>query len=324
MRSTGDRPDDARLGLAAAAGAAILYGAAYPATAVALRSFTPLGIAGIACTIALPFVLLAAAAGLVTRPSLAALGRGRLSRLVVLGSLGGLAFIAATNVAVALSGPTITGFVAPLYAVAAALLAVPILGERLRAVTAAAFGLALVGTILLAGVDPTATSLTGVLFAAVAAVIFGLYMVLARKWSEPYALDGTLVTIANLVGRGPILLLVELVRTSAGSSRSHRAAHDRIRLELDREPAPHRERPAGARAVDLGRAAADPGVRRGHRCPALRRDPDPPGVAGCGAHPPGHRRGDRARPALSPTRRRHVGLGGGRRRRRRRGPTAAG
>src|SRR5215510_4937841 len=105
MRPTGDRPDDARLGLAAAAGAAILYGAAYPATAVALRSFSPLAIAGIACTIALPFV--------------------------VLGALGGVAFIAATNLAVSLNGPTITGFVAPLYAVAAAILAVPILGERL-------------------------------------------------------------------------------------------------------------------------------------------------------------------------------------------------
>jgi len=221
MRPTGDRPDDARLGLAAAAGAAILYGAAYPATAVALRSFTPLAIAGIACTVALPFVLLAALTGIIPRPSRSAANRASVSRLVVLGALGGVAFIAATNLAVALSGPTITGFVAPLYAVAAALLAVPILGERLRPITMGAFLLALVGTVLLAGVDPTATSLTGVVFAAVAAAIFGLYMVLARKWSEPYALDGTLVTIANLIGRGPILLLVELVRTSGSVIPSH-------------------------------------------------------------------------------------------------------
>ena len=59
---------DERLGLLAAAGAAILYGAAYPATAVALRSFTPLAIAGLACTIALPFVIAAAAIGLIARP----------------------------------------------------------------------------------------------------------------------------------------------------------------------------------------------------------------------------------------------------------------
>ena len=54
MRVTTPRDDGERIGLLAAAGAAILYGAAYPATAIALRSFTPLGIAGLACTLALP------------------------------------------------------------------------------------------------------------------------------------------------------------------------------------------------------------------------------------------------------------------------------
>ena len=73
---TGTRAHDERRGLLAAAGAAILYGAAYPATAVALQSFTPLAIAGIACTIALPFVIAAALAGLVARPRLRAVPRG--------------------------------------------------------------------------------------------------------------------------------------------------------------------------------------------------------------------------------------------------------
>ncbi len=212
MRPSGGPRDEARRGLAAAAGAAILYGAAYPATAVALRSFTPLGIAGIACTIALPFVIAAAALRIVTPPSRAAWNPASLLRLTVLGALGGVAFIAATNLAVSLSGPTVTGFVAPLYAVAAAVLAVPLLGERLRPMTAAAFGLALVGTALLAGVDPSATSLAGVAFASAAAVCFGLYMVLARRWGSRYALTGSLITIANLIGRGPILLLFEFVR----------------------------------------------------------------------------------------------------------------
>ena len=39
-----------------------------------------------------------------------------------------------------------------------------------------------------------------------AAVMFGLYIVLARRWGRRYALDGTLVTIANLAARGPLLL----------------------------------------------------------------------------------------------------------------------
>ena len=207
--------DGARAGVLAAAGAATLFGASYPATAVALRSFTPLGIAGLACTIALPVVIALTAAGLLPRPSAQAMNRASLARLAVLAALGGFAFIAAANIAVSLSGPTVTGFVAPLYAVAAALLAVPILGERLRPVTIAAFAVALVGTALLAGVEPSVTALTGVAAAGGAALVFGLYIVLARRWSRRYALDGTLITIANLVGRGPVLILVELVRSPA-------------------------------------------------------------------------------------------------------------
>jgi drug/metabolite transporter (DMT)-like permease len=213
MRLTTATNNGARAGVLAAAGAAILFGAAYPATAVALRSFTPLGIAALACTLALPIVVALAAAGILPRPSMAAMNRASLVRLIVLASLGGIAFIAAANIAVALSGPTVPGFVAPLYAVAAALLAVPILGEPIRVVTVAAFVVALAGTALLAGVEPSASALTGVAAAGSAAMIFGLYIVLARRWSRPYALDGTLITIANLIGRGPALLLVELARS---------------------------------------------------------------------------------------------------------------
>ncbi len=212
MQTSAARRDD-RFGLLFAAGAAILYGAAYPATAVALRSFTPLGVAALACSLALPVVVLLAATGVLPRPSRAALTTAGLIRLVVLAVLGGFAFIGATNVAVALSGPTITGFVAPLYAVAASVLAVPILGERIRPVTIAAFVLALIGTALLAGFDPSSTAWSGVVLAGLAAVMFGLYIVLSRRWAQPYALDGTLVTIANLVSRGPVLLIVEWTRS---------------------------------------------------------------------------------------------------------------
>jgi probable blue pigment (indigoidine) exporter len=206
--------NDERVGTLAAAGAAILFGAAYPATAIALRSFSPIGIAAIACVLALPVVLGLAAVGLVPRPRIRGLTGPALLRLIVLAALGGLLFIAAANVAVALSGPTVTGFVAPLYAVAAAVFAVPILGEPLRARTVGAFAIALVGTALIAGVGPgaeTLTSLAGVALGVLAAVSFGLYIVLARRWSGPYGLDGTLVTIASLTGRGPFLLLIELV-----------------------------------------------------------------------------------------------------------------
>ncbi|MFP5341739.1 MAG: DMT family transporter [Candidatus Limnocylindria bacterium] len=204
---------DERAGLAFAAAAAIIYGAAYPATAVALRSFTPLGIAALACTLALPVVVALGLVGWLPRPTLRGLDGPRLLRLAVLSVLGGLLFIAAINVAVALSGPTITGFVTPLYAVAAALLAVPILGERVRASTVVAFAVAVIGTGLLAGQAPDLDLLAGVGLALSGAVGFGLYIVLARRWSRRYALDGTLITIGNLVGRGPVLLVIELVRS---------------------------------------------------------------------------------------------------------------
>ncbi len=147
------------------------------------------------------------------RPSVRGLDGPRFVRLVTLSGLGGVLFIAAVNVAVALSGPTVTGFVAPLYAVAAALLAIPLLGERMRLWTAGAFALALVGTALLAGVAPDAGAVVGIVMAFAAAMAFGLYIVLARRWGTRYELDGTLVTIGNLIGRGPVLLVVEFVRS---------------------------------------------------------------------------------------------------------------
>ena len=205
------RFSDHDTGVLAAAGAAFLYGAAYPATSVALRSFSPLQVAGWACTLALALVVLLAAVGLVEKPGTTDLTAARLARLAVLALLGGAGFIAAMNVAVALSGPTITGFVAPLYAVLATLFAVPILGEPVRAVTVAAFFLALCGTALLAGTTPLGGPLAGIVVALAGAAMFGLFLVLARRWSRPYRLDGTLVTIANLVARGPCLLAVAAV-----------------------------------------------------------------------------------------------------------------
>lgn len=197
--------------MTAALTAAVIYGAAYPATAVALRSFSPLAVAGLSCTLALGIVIGLVVAGVLPKTSPASMTGPRLARLTLLALLGGLGFIVGVNIAVTISGPTITGFVAPLYAVLATLFAVPLLGERIRTSTIAAFGLAFVGTAFLAGAVPTGTPAVGVLLALASAAMFGLYVVLARRWSRPYHLDGTLITIANLVGRGPVLLVAAVV-----------------------------------------------------------------------------------------------------------------
>lgn len=196
--------------------AAIGFGASYPMTAVAIRSFSPLGAAAVQGTCALVLVVGLAAAGVLPRPSARAWSRAGLMRLAVLGLTGGTLFIVGMNLAVSLAGPTITGFVATLYAVVAALLAVPILGERLRAGTIASFGLALVGTLLLAGVQPEDASVAGIAFGLVAAVSFGLYLVLSRRWTATAGLDGTSITIANLAGRGPLLLVTQLAVDPGG------------------------------------------------------------------------------------------------------------
>ena len=266
------RASEERVGVAAAAGAAIVYGAAYPATAVALRSFSPLAVAGISCTLALVTVVLLALARVLPRPGLDGLTRPRLVRLTTLALLGGVLFIVGVNIAVAISGPTITGFVAPLYAVLGTLFAIPLLGERVRPSTFVAFGLAFAGTALLAGTVPTGTSPAGVLLAFAAAAMFGLYVVLARRWSAPYRLDGTLVTIANLVGRGPLLLVAALVLdparvvpTRPGSGGDRGPADDRLRVEHRREPPAHGLGPARAGRTDLGRPAAHARRVRRHR-----------------------------------------------------------
>jgi drug/metabolite transporter, DME family len=202
--------------MAAALGAAIVYGAAYPATAIALRSFSPLAVAGLSCTLALVVVIALAAGGVLRRPALDAMSFARVWRLGALSFLGGIAFIIGVNIAVAASGPTITGFIAPLYAVLGTLFAVPLLGERIRASTLVAFLLAFVGTALLAGTVPAGEAAVGVVIALGSAAMFGLYLVLARRWGVRYRLDGTLVTIANLVGRGPILLVAALLLDPEG------------------------------------------------------------------------------------------------------------
>jgi DME family drug/metabolite transporter len=197
--------------MAAAAGAAIVYGAAYPATAVALRSFSPLGIAGLSSSLALILVTSLATMGIVAKPQMGGMAWPRLGRLMALSLLGGAGFIASVNVAVSLAGPTITGFVSPLYAVLATLFAVPILGEPVRPLTLAAFAVALVGTALLAGTVPLGAPIAGIAIGLASAAMFALYLVLARRWAGPYRLDGTLVTIGNLLARGPLLLVVAVI-----------------------------------------------------------------------------------------------------------------
>jgi probable blue pigment (indigoidine) exporter len=204
-----------QVGIASAAGAAILFGGAFPMTVFALRSFTPLGTAALSCTIAFVILAVLAAVGVVPRPDIRGLSGANLARLGFVAAVGGLTFMVSVNAAIALSGPTIAAFVSSLYAVLATFFAIPLLGERIRPMVVVALGVSLVGTALLAGFAPLGGSALGIGFGLIAAVSFGLYLVLARRWGPTHGLRGTIMVLALLLGRGPVLLAVELVREPA-------------------------------------------------------------------------------------------------------------
>jgi probable blue pigment (indigoidine) exporter len=134
-----------------------------------------------------------------------ALDRRAAVRLVALSLLGGPLFYACMNLAVATVGPTISAFVAGLYAILAALLAPAVLGERLRPVAVVAFALALIGTAMLSDVELARGRPEGIAWAFAAAISFALFLVLARRWSVAYRLGGQLVALGNAIATALVL-----------------------------------------------------------------------------------------------------------------------
>ena len=204
-----------QVGIASAAGAAVLFGAAFPITVFALRSYTPLATAALSCTIAFVILAVLAIVGIVPRPNLRGLSAANFARLGFFALVGGLTFMVAMNAAIALSGATIAAFVSSLYAVLATFFAIPVLGERIRPMVVVALCVSLAGTALLAGFAPLGGSVLGIGLGLVAAVSFGLHLVFGRRWGPAYGLSGTVVVLALLLGRGPFILAIELVREPA-------------------------------------------------------------------------------------------------------------
>ena len=73
------------------------------------------------------------------------------------------------------------------------------LPERLTGRVLAALALALLGTALLAELDPAHTSLAGIGWGLMAAIAFALYLVLGRRWAVPYRLSGVSIAFATVV-----------------------------------------------------------------------------------------------------------------------------
>jgi drug/metabolite transporter (DMT)-like permease len=211
---------EARFGAWAAASAAVLFGSAVVATAFQLRSFTPssaamwrggVGAVLLASLILMQRVASRRAAG-PERPD-PAMRWPRWGRLLVLGALSGPIFIVGMNVAVAEVGSTITGFVVALYSIFSAAIAPLLLN-------------ALLGTVLLAQLSLTDTSMPGMAAGLGAAVSYGFYLALGRRWLGPFAIRPeqaalsasvltALVVLAWLAATDPGVLMPDTWRADA-------------------------------------------------------------------------------------------------------------
>jgi probable blue pigment (indigoidine) exporter len=105
-------------------------------------------------------------------------------------------------VAVSQAGATITSFVAGMYAVLAAVFAPALLRERLTQAAVVGFALALVGTLLLAQLHATRSAVIGIAMGVGAAISYALFLVLSRRWSVPWRLSGSLVTLSLVLATG--------------------------------------------------------------------------------------------------------------------------
>jgi drug/metabolite transporter (DMT)-like permease len=280
-----------------AALAAMGFGSAYVATSFALTAFEPVPAAAWRSLLAAVAVgAFIAARGLRGRatpdrtPSagVAAMAAdvnpdpaARMVRLLVLAFFAGPLFLASMNLAIAHVGAAIAAFVAGLYAVLSAVIAPVLLPERLTPRVLAGFVLALLGTALLAELDPSGTDLAGMGWGLLAAISFALYLVLARRWSSAYRLDGLTVAFSTGVLTafvlGGFVLLTEpglLVPARRGGRR-----HGLARGGGRPGSGPHgRERPAHPGGALRGVPAPQPDHRdRARRRPARRASVAAPG-----------------------------------------------
>ena len=188
---------------------AILWGSAFPVTRVLLEEMPPLGAAA--------WRTLLAASGV----ALFALVRGRFDRLwpdsgsrlrlSVLALLGGATFLIAMNVAIFLTGASITSFVAGTYPLLAVVVAAFLLGEPLGRRGVLALGVAAVGLLLLARPGGAHVELLGVVVALGAALSFALYLGLARLWADATRLPTLTVAFWLLISSLVITSVLQVV-----------------------------------------------------------------------------------------------------------------
>ncbi len=193
---------------------AILWGSAFPVTRLLLEEMPPLAAAAWRTLLAaLGVAVFAALRGEFSWLRPAREDRGHLA---VLALLGGAIFLIAMNVAIFLTGASITSFVAGTYPLLAVAVAAFLLGEPLGRRGLGALAVAALGLVLLARPGGAHVELLGVLVALGAALSFALYVGFARRWADPARLPTLTVAFWLLVSSVLVSALLQaLVDASA-------------------------------------------------------------------------------------------------------------
>jgi drug/metabolite transporter (DMT)-like permease len=188
---------------------AMLWGSAFPVTRLLLQEMPPLGAAAWRMLLAAAAVaVFAALRGEVGLLWPAAADRGR---LVVLALLGGATFVIAMNLAIFLTGASITSFVTGTYPLLAVVVAAFLLGESLGRRVTVALVVATLGLVLLARPGGAHVELLGVAVAIGAALSFATYLGLARLWADPIRLPTLTVAFWLLVSSVVVSSALQLV-----------------------------------------------------------------------------------------------------------------
>jgi O-acetylserine/cysteine efflux transporter len=188
---------------------AILWGSAFPVTRVLLGEMPPLGAAAWRTLLAAGCVtVFAALRGEFGQLRPAPEDRGRLAVMAV---LGGALFLIAMNVAIFLTGASITSFVTGTYPLLAVVVAAFLLGEPLGRRVLGALLVAGLGLVLLARPGGAHVEVLGVVVALGAALSFALYLGLARLWADPIRLPTLTVAFWLLVSSVLVSSALQLV-----------------------------------------------------------------------------------------------------------------
>ena len=193
---------------------AVLWGSAFPVTGILLRDLPPLAAGGYRAALAvIALVVFAIVRGEGRLLRLPASHRLHLAGMVV---LGGPVFLVGMNMGIALTGASITTFVAGLYPLVAVVAAIVLFREPLTRSCVIGLSVAVAGVALLSRPGGAHVDLLGVGFALVAALAFGTYLALTRRWGDPAALPPLTIAVWLLLTNVAVALVAQALLDPAG------------------------------------------------------------------------------------------------------------